>query len=193
MKKGLLIILSGPSGVGKGTVRKKIIQLGSIEFVYSISMTTREPRKKEKNGVDYYFVSDEVFEEHVKNDDFLEHAEFVGHKYGTPKSVIEQLRNEGKNVFLEIEVNGATQVLEKLKDDPGVLSIFLLPPSKRVLEQRIRNRKSEPEEIIQQRLTKGMSEMGESKNYQYTVVNYRVKDAAQEIIDIVQKRLDESE
>ncbi len=193
MKKGLLIILSGPSGVGKGTVRKKIFKISSIEFVYSISMTTRKPRKSEKNGVDYYFVSDEVFEEHVRNDDFLEHAEFVGHKYGTPKSIIEQLRNEGKNVFLEIEVNGATQVLSKLKDDPGVLSIFLLPPSKKVLEQRIRNRKTEPEEIIQQRLTKGMSEMGEAKNYQYTVVNYRVKDAAQEIIDIVQKRLDETE
>ena len=134
MKKGLLVILSGPSGVGKGTVRKRIMKSDEINLVYSISMTTREPRRKEKEGVDYCFVSNKTFDEHIKNDDFLEWAEFVDHRYGTPKSKVEELRNEGKNVFLEIEVNGANQVLSKVKDDK-VVSIFLMPPSLKIFEE----------------------------------------------------------
>ena len=104
-------------------------------------MTTRKPRVNETNGVEYYFVSQEEFDEHVKNDDFLEHATFVGNSYGTPKQAVEDLRNQGKNVFLEIEVNGATQVLNSVKDE-GVVSFFLKPPSIITLENRIRGRKT---------------------------------------------------
>ena len=191
MKKGLLIIFSGPSGVGKGTIRKHIVKDRSLNLAYSISMTTRAPRNKEVDGVDYYFVSREEFQRNIDNDNFLEHAEFVGNCYGTPKSYVEELRNNGKNVFLEIEINGASQVLSKVKD-PGVVSIFLLPPSIEALETRIRRRKTESEELIQARLNKGRSEMTQATNYQYVVVNDKIKRAAKEIIDIIKKRIEEN-
>lgn len=105
--RGLLIILSGPSGVGKGTVRRIVMEDESIKMEYSISMTTRKPREKEIEGKDYFFVSQEEFEEHIANNDFLEYAKFVGNYYGTPKQYVDKLLEEGKNVFLEIEVNGA--------------------------------------------------------------------------------------
>ena len=117
MKKGLLIILSGPSGVGKGTVRKYIMKRNALDLTFSISMTTRAPRATETNGVEYYFVSKEEFQKNIDEDNFLEWAEFVGNRYGTPKSYVEELRNQGKNVILEIEITGAEQVLKKVKDD----------------------------------------------------------------------------
>ena len=192
MKKGLLIILSGPSGVGKGTVRKYIMKENDLRIVYSISMTTRKPRRKEIDGVDYYFVSNEEFNRHIKNDDFLEWAEFVDHRYGTPKSYVEELRNKGKNVFLEIEVNGANQVLSRVKDE-GVVSIFLMPPSHKALEERIRRRKTESEELIQKRLNKGLNEIKEASRYQHVVVNDKINRAAKEIIDIIRSKIKENE
>ena len=185
MKKGLLIILSGPSGVGKGAIRRILMENNDLNLAYSISMTTREPRKLEKNGVDYFFVSDEEFNKHVQDGDFLEHAAFVGHQYGTPKSNVEKLRNEGKNVLLEIEVQGAKQVLEKLKGDKEVISIYLIPPSFAALEKRIRKRKTESEEVIQARLAKAKRELGERGNYNYIVLNDIVMRAANEIKDII--------
>ena len=191
MKKGLLIILSGPSGVGKGTVRKHIMKESSLKIQYSISMTTREPRRKEVDGVDYYFVSNEEFSYHIKHDDFLEWAEFVDHRYGTPKSKVEEMRNKGINVFLEIEINGANQVLNKVHDE-GVLSIFLMPPSPKALEERIRRRKTESEELIQKRLNKGLKEIKEAHRYQYIVINDKIKRASQEIIDIIRQKINEN-
>ena len=158
MKKGLLIILSGPSGVGKGCVRQEIMKNDKLGLVYSISMTTRKKREKEVDGRDYYFVSDEEFQRNIDNGNFLEWANFVGHRYGTPKDKVEQLRNQGKNVFLEIEINGANQVMSKIHDD-RMISFFLMPPSFQALENRIRKRKTESEEIIQERLQKGLKEM----------------------------------
>ena len=189
MKKGLLIILSGPSGVGKGTVRKYIMKHHKIPLVFSISMTTREPRATETNGIEYYFVSKEEFQRNIDEDNFLEWAEFVGNRYGTPKSYVEKLRNEGKNVILEIEITGAEQVISKVKDDRAV-SFFLKPPSMKQLEQRIRKRKSEPEDVIQKRLAKGKSEMEKAKNYDFIILNDRIKRAGDEIISII-KKLDE--
>ncbi|MCR5309659.1 MAG: guanylate kinase [Bacilli bacterium] len=191
MKKGLLIILSGPSGVGKGTVRKYICSKKTVDFEYSISMTTRAPRDNEKDGVEYYFVSKEEFLKRIEEDKFLEHAEFVGNYYGTPKDKVEELRNEGKNVLLEIEINGATQVLEKTKDDDGVISFFLVPPSLKKLEERIRARKSEPEEVIKLRLEKGRKEMENAKFYDYTIKNDRVANAGNKIIEILKKKMSE--
>lgn len=187
MKKGLLIILSGPSGVGKGCVRQEIMKNDKLGLVYSISMTTREKREKEVDGRDYYFVSDEEFQRNIDNGNFLEWANFVGHRYGTPKDKVEQLRNQGKNVFLEIEINGANQVMSKIHDD-RMISFFLMPPSFQALENRIRKRKTESEEIIQERLQKGLKEMTMTENYDYIVINDKVQRAAQEIIDLIKAK-----
>ena len=186
-KKGLLIILSGPSGVGKGTVRKAIMAKHKVRLTYSVSMTTREPRAKEVNGRDYYFVSDEEFQRNIDNGNFLEWAEFVGHRYGTPKDKVEALREEGKNVFLEIEIKGATQVLNRVKDD-RVVSFFLKPPSIEQLENRIRKRKSETEDVIRERLEKGEREMTMTDAYDYVILNDEIDRAAEEIISIIKEK-----
>ena len=188
MKKGLLIILSGPSGVGKGTVRQEIMKDKSLNLIYSISMTTRPARAGEINGVDYYFVDRRTFEERISSDNFLEYAEFVGNYYGTPRDKVEKLREQGSNVFLEIETWGASQVLSKVKD-PGVISFFLMPPNFQALEDRIRNRRSESEEVIKERLDKGRKEMALADNYDYVITNDSVERAAQEIKSIIAARL----
>ena len=172
--RGLLIILSGPSGVGKGTVRRLVMADKSLNLHYSISMTTREPRNREADGVDYFFVSKEEFEEHIKNNDFLEYASFVNNYYGTPKHYVDSLLEEGKNVFLEIEVQGAMKAM-KLYHGVGVTSIFLVPPSLEELEARIRHRRSEADEIIQERLNKARGEMGMKYHYDYCVLNDSVQ------------------
>lgn len=189
MTKGLLIVLSGPSGVGKGTVRKQVFKNTDLNLAYSISMTTRKPREGEVDGQDYFFVSEERFLEAIENDELLEHARFVGNYYGTPKAYVEKLREEGKNVFLEIEVEGAKKVLEYYKDDKGVLSIFLLPPSLYELEKRIRGRRTEPEEIIQERLQKAKRELGLKKNYHFNVLNDNINRSSQEIARIIDLKI----
>ena len=192
MKKGLLIILSGPSGVGKGTVREYIFSNSNLPFVYSVSMTTRKPRINEVDGKDYYFVSQEEFQRNIDSDNFLEHASFVGNSYGTPKDKVEALRNQGKHVFLEIEVNGATQVLNNCKED-GVVSFFLMPPSLESLEKRITGRKTESREIIEMRLEKGRKEMALAGMYDYVVINDRVENAGKRIIEIIKQRIKDLE
>ena len=188
MKKGLLIILSGPSGVGKGTVRRYIMDNYMIKLSYSISMTTRPIREKEVDGVDYYFVSNEEFDRNIKENNFLEWEEFVGNRYGTPKDKVEELRNKGKHILLEIEVNGAGEVFKKVNDD-RVISFFLMPPSLDALEQRIRRRKTESEEIIQERLQKGKKEMSMTDQYDYIILNDDVARAAQEIVDKIKAKM----
>ena len=187
-KKGLLIILSGPSGVGKGTVRKIVMRDKKLNLAYSISMTTRKPREREQNGVDYFFVSEEEFKHNIVENNLLEYAEFVGNFYGTPRSYVEKLRNEGKNVILEIEINGAQQVLAKT-DAENRVSIFLMPPSIEELENRIRHRRSEPEDIIQKRLEKARREMNMKDAYDYVVLNDNVDDAALAIKNIIRSNI----
>mgnify|MGYP004529214251 FL=1 len=187
-KKGLLIILSGPSGVGKGTVRKIVMRDKKLNLAYSISMTTRKPREREQNGVDYFFVSEEEFKHNIAENNLLEYAEFVGNFYGTPRSYVEKLRNEGKNVILEIEINGAQQVLAKT-DAENRVSIFLMPPSIEELENRIRHRRSEPEDIIQKRLEKARREMNMKDAYDYVVLNDNVDDAALAIKNIIRSNI----
>lgn len=186
MKKGLLIVVSGPSGVGKSTVREEYMKDASLNLTYSISMTTRKPRNGEQDGVDYFFVTKKRFKEAVKNGELLEHATFVNNYYGTPKAYVDKLREEGKNVILEIEIDGAMQVMEKC---PDCLSIFIVPPSMEALEARIRGRKSEAEEVIQERLEKARKEMTFVNKYKYTVVNHDIKQAADEIASIIKDHM----
>lgn len=188
MKKGLLVILSGPSGVGKGTVRKYIMSNFKLDLSYSISMTTRAKRDKEVDGVDYYFVSKEEFQRNIDEDNFLEWEEFVGNRYGTPKDKVEELRNQGKHILLEIEINGAQEVLGKINDD-RVISFFLMPPSLDALEARIRRRKTESEDIIQERLQKGVKEMGMTEQYDHIIINDDIARASQEIVDLIKLKI----
>ena len=188
MKKGLLIVLSGPSGVGKGTIRKYIMDNFDLKLDYSISMTTRPKREKEVEGVDYYFVTPEEFQRNIDENNFLEWEEFVGNRYGTPKDKVEELRNKGHNVLLEIEVNGANEVFSKINDD-RLISFFLMPPSVDALEARIRRRKTESEEVIQARLNKGKSEMTKTAQYDHVILNDSVARASQEIVDLIKKKI----
>ncbi|MCR5068005.1 MAG: guanylate kinase [Erysipelotrichaceae bacterium] len=184
MARGLLIVFSGPSGVGKGTVRALFADRPELNIAYSISMTSRAKREGETDGVEYHFVSREEFEQAIANDELLEYAEFVGNYYGTPKAFVEKLRDEGKNVLLEIEVEGATIVKEKC---PDALSIFLIPPSMEELERRIRGRKTEPEEVVQQRLAKAQREMNMMNRYQYVICNDDAELAADIIALIIER------
>lgn len=184
MKKGLLIILSGPSGVGKGTVRNLFVKDPSLNLAFSVSMTTRPQRPGEVDGVDYYFVSKERFMEAIEHDELLEYAEFVGNFYGTPIQAVEDLRNQGKNVLLEIEVQGASQVKAKV---PDACTIFIVPPSMEELEKRIRGRRTEEERIVQKRLDKARKEMELVGQYKFVVCNDDPK-LASEIISLIIKR-----
>ena len=190
MKKGLLIVVSGPSGVGKGTILKKVLENPTNNCFYSISMTTRKRREGEIDGVNYYFVNEYQFQNAIANDELLEYAEFVGNYYGTPKNVVEKMRNQGKNVVLEIEVQGATQVLEKCKD---ALSIFIVPPSMEELEKRIKGRASESEEVIQERLKKARKELYETTKYNYVVCNENIEVAIDTVSSIIQRKMREQE
>lgn len=182
MQRGQLFILSGPSGVGKGTVRERIMANASLNLAYSISMTTRKPRVNEKDGEDYFFVDEKTFAEKIKNDELLEYATFVGNKYGTPKSFVNKLLDDGYNVLLEIEVEGAKQVMKKC---PEAITIFMVPPSFEELEKRIRGRRSEPEDVIQQRLNKAKREIKLQNDYKYVVINDSVGKASDEIANII--------
>lgn len=182
MQRGMLIILSGPSGVGKGTVREELFKDESLNLVYSISMTTREPRQGERDKVDYFFVNKEEFKKKIDEGKLLEWAEFVGNYYGTPKDYVDQLLDEGKNVVLEIEVQGALQVMKKC---PDATTIFIVPPSMEELERRIRGRRTEKEEIIQERLSKAEREIATKNEYKFVVENDDIIAAKEKIAEII--------
>lgn len=181
-QKGLLIVISGPSGVGKGTVRRALFNKENHELVYSVSMTTRSPRPGEIDGQDYYFVDRETFERRIEEDKFLEWAEFVGNYYGTPKDKIEEQIAEGKEVVLEIEVEGALQVRKHMKD---AVFIFIVPPGKQALYDRLQKRGTESDEKIKQRVEKADKEFLLAHKYDYIVVNDDVDNAADRIMAII--------
>ncbi len=180
--KGLLIVLSGPSGVGKGTVRKTIFSHHDTAFEYSISMTTRTPREGEIDGVDYFFKTRQEFEDLISKGKLLEYAEFVGNYYGTPVDYVKETLEKGKDVFLEIEVQGAQQVREKF---PEGLFIFLAPPSLSELKNRITTRGTETEDIINNRMSVAKEEIELMSLYDYVVENDQVDHACDKIKAIV--------
>ncbi|AOZ87335.1 guanylate kinase [Bacillus xiamenensis] len=181
-ERGLLIVLSGPSGVGKGTVRQAIFSQEDTKFEYSISVTTRKPREGERNGVDYFFKTREEFEDMIENKKLLEWAEYVGNYYGTPVDYVEQTLSEGKDVFLEIEVQGALQVREAF---PEGLFIFLAPPSLSELQNRIVTRGTESEDLIRNRMAAAKEEIEMMDAYDYVVENDDVELACERIKAIV--------
>ena len=187
-KRGLLIIMSGPSGVGKGTIREELMKDKSLNLFYSVSMTTRNKRPGEVDGREYYFVTREEFDKNIETGNLLEWAEFVGNRYGTPKDKVEAARDEGKNVLLEIEVNGTSQVLGKVHGD-DVISIFIAPPSIEELERRIRGRGTESDEVVKGRLAKAAGELKLKDQYRYVVVNDDLLRAVDEIRDIIVSKL----
>jgi guanylate kinase len=183
-KMGNLIVFTGPSGVGKGTVVKELFQ-NLDNLIFSVSITTREKRSGEEEGKNYFFRTNREFDELIQADKLLEWAEFVGNKYGTPKDfVFEKLKN-GTDVFLEIEVQGALQVKEKF---PEALMIFLLPPSIEELEARLRKRATEPEEKILLRLAKARDEMKYINDFDFSVINDSAERAGKELREIILKR-----
>lgn len=181
-ERGLLVVLSGPSGVGKGTVRRALFQMPNHDLVYSVSMTTRAPRLGEVDGVDYYFVSKETFLQRIKENKFLEWAEFVGNYYGTPRDKVEEQLDQGKEVVLEIEVEGALQVRKQMKD---AVFIFLVPPGKMALYERLKQRGTDSMEMIEKRMKKAESEFLLAHKYDYIVVNDEVNNAADRIMAII--------
>lgn len=180
-QKGILFILSGPSGVGKGTVRKALFDQ-STDLRYSISMTTRDPREGEVDGVDYFFKSRDEFEKLISEGQLIEHAEYVGNYYGTPRQYVEQTLNEGKDVFLEIEVQGALKVRENF---PEGVFVFLIPPSLEELKDRIVNRGTETEEKVKNRLKAAKEEIDMMDAYDYVVVNDQIDNAVTKVKSIV--------
>lgn len=181
-ERGLLIVLSGPSGVGKGTVRKEIFSQKDTNLHYSISMTTRKPREGEVDGVDYFFKSREEFEDLIERNKLLEWAEYVGNYYGTPIDYVEETLQQGKDVMLEIEVQGALQVREAF---PEGLFIFLAPPSLSELKNRIQTRGTESEELINNRMSVAKEELEMMDAYDYVVENDKVENACDRIKAIV--------
>ncbi|MBA1435108.1 guanylate kinase [Bombilactobacillus bombi] len=182
LAKGMLIVLSGPSGVGKGTVRGAMLKDSVNQFKYSVSMTTRKMRPGEKNGVDYFFCSKAEFEKKIQQGQMLEYARYVDNYYGTPLQYVQDTLDSGKDVLLEIEVNGAMQVREKMPD--GVF-IFLTPPDLSSLRSRITHRGSEDLTTINKRMEKARQEIKMMSNYDYAVVNDEVPRAVKRIEQIV--------
>lgn len=181
--RGLLIVLSGPSGVGKGTVRAAVFANNQFQYVYSVSATTRAQRPGEVDGKDYYFVSREEFETMIQNEDLLEYAEYVGNYYGTPIQKIEENLAAGHDVFLEIEVQGAMKVKERM---PEGIFIFLAPPNLEELESRITGRGTDAAHVIQERMATAKEEIELMQHYDYVVVNDQVQHAVDKINAIIQ-------
>ena len=182
MKKGLLVVVSGPAGSGKGTVNAHLLKRD--DFVYSVSATTRAPRPGEVDGVHYHFLSVDEFKQRLDRGEMIEHTQYCGNFYGTPKKEAEEVLASGRNLILEIEVEGAHNVKAKY---PEAVLILLLPPSYSVQEKRLRGRATETEEKILERLAAARHEVTFANDYDYIVYNYDDKDAeaAEQILHIV--------
>lgn len=180
MHKGRLFVISGPSGAGKGTICKAIAENDDVRL--SVSMTTRSPREGEVHGTSYYFVEKEEFQKIIDERGFLEYAEVYGNFYGTPKQEVLDLMNEGLDVVLEIDVQGALQIKEVY---PEGIFIFILPPSMAELRKRITNRGSETEESLERRLGEAMNEVAYIGKYDYCVVNEEVDEAVNRVAAII--------
>lgn len=181
MGKGLLVVVSAPSGGGKGTILKELFARND-NLQLSVSATTRNPRPGEENGKQYYFMSREEFEGMIREGKMLEHAQYVGNYYGTPRGPVDKWIGEGRDVILEIEIQGGAQVKKLM---PECVSVFILPPSMAVLGERLRGRGTEDEETVLKRLETARQEIPCAKDYDYVVFNDRLEDAVEDILTIL--------
>ena len=180
MNKGRLIVFSAPSGCGKGTMLEQILK--NEDFCVSVSATTRSPREGEVDGVNYYFISKDEFTERIGEGKFLEYAEYCGNFYGTPMDKVNEMLEKGKNVILEIEVQGAVKVMNKR---PDALSIFIAPPSINELRRRLHKRGTESDEVIEQRVAQASNEVALAAKYDYIIVNDALEDAVDDFFHVV--------
>ena len=181
MNKGLLIVISGPSGVGKGTVLKSVFEKDN-NLVYSISCTTRNPRPGETNGVEYHFITKQKFEENIAGGKMLEYATYCDNYYGTGAEYVEMQRQKGFDVILEIETQGALQVLKKA---PDAVSIFIAPPSFEILEQRLSGRGTESADVVKSRIARAYDEISHMDEYTYVIVNDTVEKACDDVLTVI--------
>lgn len=186
-RKGLLIVVSGFSGAGKGTLMKKLLE-DYEQYALSISMTTRAPREGEVDGREYFFATREQFEDKIKAGGFIEHAQYCGNYYGTPKDYVEQQLEAGKDVILEIEIQGAMKVKEQF---PDAILLFVMPPSIAVLHQRLVGRGTETEEIINERLQRAEEEAVGIEGYDYIIINDDLDTCVKELHELLAKTHEE--
>ncbi|MGN0157121.1 MAG: guanylate kinase [Lachnospiraceae bacterium] len=179
--KGVLTVVSGFSGAGKGTLMNLLLKTYE-NYALSISMTTRAPRPGEENGREYFFITKEEFEEHIAKDELIEYAQYVGNYYGTPKAYVEEKLNEGKDVILEIEIQGALKIKEKF---PEALLLFVTPPNAAELQKRLKGRGTETDEVISQRLHRAAEESEGIEQYDYLVVNDDLNECVQQMHTII--------
>ena len=185
---GSIVIISGPSGVGKSTIFHNLQKIHK-NLHFSVSCTTRQKRSGELDGMAYHFIDKDTFEQHIRNDDFLEYAEVHGAFYGTLKSELNCIK-KGKDLLLDIDTQGRSIIRKKLKRDPfywfRLVSVFIMPPSEKILAERLRGRGTETEEAIERRLMTGRREMAEWNTYDYVIINEDASVAAQELENIIQ-------
>lgn len=180
-RKGILLVVSGFSGAGKGTLMKSLVEAYD-NYALSISMTTRKPREGEENGKAYFFVEESVFLEKIKEDKVIEYAQYCGNYYGTPKEYVEEMLHQGKDVILEIEIQGALKVKEKY---PDALLLFIMPPSAEELKRRLVGRGTETEEVISQRMLRAAEEAEGIEVYDYILINDKLEDCVRELHNLV--------
>lgn len=181
MSKGMLIVISGPSGVGKGTVLEKVFERDS-NLSYSVSCTTRDIRTNDIDGVTYHFITKEQFEQNISEGKMLEYTVYCDNYYGTSAEFVELQRQQGKDVVLEIETDGAMQIMKKFDD---AVTVFIGPPSFSVLENRLRNRATDSEDVIEKRLTEAKNELSRAHLYHYTVINNILENAIEDVCSIL--------
>lgn len=190
MSKGVLVVVSGPSGCGKGTVLAHLMR--DKGFCYSVSATTRRPRVGEADGVNYFFLSRQEFEQKIKDGLLLEYAEYCGNLYGTPRAYVEECLQNGKNVVLEIETEGAFNVKAAM---PQAFLVFIAPPDMQTLEERLRGRGTEDDETVNRRLTRARAELALADKYDVTIINRQgfAEEAARQIYEAVEMRRSEND
>lgn len=181
-KEGLLIVVSGFAGTGKGTAMKRLLEKYSDSYALSVSATTRNPRPGEVNGREYFFKTVDEFKDMIANDQLIEYAQYVENYYGTPKAYVEEQLAGGKNIILEIEIQGALKIKEKFPDS---VLLFIIPPSAQVLKERLVGRGTETPEVIEARLARASEESQGIENYDYVVVNDNLEICVDEINEII--------